>query len=340
MREETAKDPEVLATGRQDFEDMVSLAHSHHVVVRALRVFERMMESAGDAERAQWASRTIDVERTRVQNALSYLHAICERFRAAGCDAIVIKSLDHWPDLGSDLDLYTNADAAVVVDVMKKSFGARLASRSWGDRLANKWNFIVPGLPELVEVHVGRLGQTGEQVAIANSLVERSRTAQIENYVFRVPVVDDRLMICTLQRMYRHFYIRLCDIVDTAALLAVETVDYESFRLFARRVGIWDGVAAFLTVVSDYVEYYRGEGLKLPELVTSAMQLRGEQVSFRNGFLRVPILPHSLSLYAAELKHFLFEGEIRSTARLTLLPCLATAAAIGQRITGDDKGIW
>ena len=83
----------------------------------------------------------------------------------------VIKSLDHWPDLGSDLDLYTDADATHVVNIMRACFSARLADRSWGDRLANKWNFVMPGLPELVEVHAGRLGQTGEQTTVTRSRI-------------------------------------------------------------------------------------------------------------------------------------------------------------------------
>ena len=49
---------------------------------------------------------------------------------------------------------------------MRTRFGAQIAERSWGDRLACKWNFIIPGLPEAVEIHMGRLGQTGEQVAL------------------------------------------------------------------------------------------------------------------------------------------------------------------------------
>ena len=32
---------------------------------------------------------------------------------------MVIKSLDHWPDLGSDLDLFTSAPSADVIQVMK-----------------------------------------------------------------------------------------------------------------------------------------------------------------------------------------------------------------------------
>jgi hypothetical protein len=33
-------------------------------------------------------------------------------------------------------------------------------------------------------------------------------------------------------------------------------------------------------------------------------------------------------------------GNIRSTLRLSLLPGLATAAALELKLTGSDKGIW
>jgi hypothetical protein len=51
-------------------------------------------------------------------------------------------------------------------------------------------------------------------------------------------------------------------------------------------------------------------------------------------------LPHSVKLYASELKTLLLQGEVRNSFRLSLLPCLATAAALEQKITGSDKGIW
>lgn len=56
--------------------------------------------------------------------------------------------------------------------------------------------------------------------------------------------------------------------------------------------------------------------------------------------MRVPIVPESLRLYATELKRLLLNGDIRNSFRLSLLPCLATAAAIEQKITGSDTGIW
>jgi hypothetical protein len=248
--------------------------------------------------------------------------------------------LDHWPDLGSDLDLYTDAEARQVVKVMNSRFGATLAERSWGDRLANKWNFVVPGLPEMVEVHVGRLGQTGEQTVFTESLLPRTRTITIGEHTFRVLAPEDRIVISTLQRMYRHFYIRLCDVIDNANLLDSRDVDFDYLHDMGCTTGLWEGIATYMVIISQYVESFRGFGVPLPQLVSKSAKFGASPVRFRKDFLRVPILPHSLNLYAGELKTLLLRGQIRNSFRLSLLPGLATAAALEMKITGSDKGIW
>ena len=325
---------------RDEFDEVVALSSSHHVLMRGLGIFLHVMRRTANDERSEWAGKAIEAERARIENAVSFLKAICATFDEEGLDVTVIKSLDHWPDLGSDLDLYTSANSVDVVDLMRRHFAAQIASRSWGDRLAHKWNFVIPGLPEAVEIHVGRLGQTGEQLAIANGLAERARPALLSGHVFRVPAIADRLMISTLQRMYRHFYFRLCDIVDSAALAETGMIDYEGLRSAAEAAGIWEGVATYLAIVSDYVRQFHAESFELPGFVQSAARFGGEELSFSRGFLRVPIVPQSARLYASQLGKLFLSRELKSTARLSLLPCLATAAALGQKITGSDKGIW
>jgi hypothetical protein len=325
---------------REEFDEMLVLANSHHVVVRGLEVFLQIMLRAKDETRAEWAATALAAERARIENAMSFLTTVCAAFEAEGRDIAVIKSLDHWPDLGSDLDLYTNSDSADVVRLMKERFGAEVASRSWGDRLARKWNFVIPGLPESVEIHMGRLGQTGEQVAIASKLAGRSRLALFGSHTFRVPVAADRLMISSLQRMYRHFYFRLCDIVDTATLAATGAIDYEDLRFAAKSAGIWKGVSTYLAIVSDYLKCYRDKGLDLPTFVNTAARFGGDEIFFSRGFLRIPIMPQSAKLYGSQLTTLLLNRELKNSVRLSLLPCLATAAAVGQKITGSDKGIW
>ena len=133
-----------------ELQDCLNLAHKNHVVVRWLQVLPQT-PAGQDPKIMNWARTALAEEQARIAHALSFLDAICTEFYSQGCDITVIKSLDHWPDLGSDLDLYSNAQPKDVIRIMKERFNAEVAERSWGDRLAGKWNFNVPGLPESVE---------------------------------------------------------------------------------------------------------------------------------------------------------------------------------------------
>ncbi len=323
-----------------EFDNLSTLANLNHVVVRGMEVLIALMREHGDQMREQWASHAITAERARIKTAMNFLYEICAAFEQERFDVAVIKSLDHWPDLGSDLDLYSNADSSEISSLMQERFGAQIAPRSWGDRLARKWNFNLPGLPEAVEIHMGRLGQTGEQVAMAARLAKRTRLVTLNEKTFRVPSASDRLMISTLQRMYRHFYFRLCDIVDSAGLVESGAVNFDDLLSSSVDAGIWEGVATYLAIVSDYVQSYRGYGLELPQFVLEASRFGGEQIYFNKDFLRVPIMPQSAKLYGTQLAGFMRKRELNSGARLSLLPWLATAALVGQKITGSDKGIW
>ena len=325
---------------REEFDNLVELASLNHVIVRGLAVISSIYQESGDEVRLGWAQEALAAEQYRVTTAVDFLHRICDAFQESGYDVAVIKSLDHMPDLGSDLDLYTNADNNDVAAMMNRKFGATMSDRSWGDRLARKWNFDVPGLPESVEIHMSRLGQTGEQVKIARRLIPRSRVISAGGHTFRVTHASDRIMISTLQRMYRHFYFRLCDIVDSGGLADAGGIDYEDLRRTATDAGIWEGTATYLVIVSDYVQSYRGWGLELPQFVRESARFGGDQLFYSKDFLRVPIMPQSAKLYGTQLAGLMKRREIHSGARLSLLPWLATAAVVGQKITGSDKGIW
>ena len=330
----------VVNLDKHQFETLVALACTNHVVVRAIGTLRQIACRAGDTVRTAWADEAISIERARIDHAIPFLSAICSAFAHHRRPVSVIKSLDHWPDLGSDLDLYTDAMPGEVIQLMKQRFDATVAPRSWGDRLAGKWNFVVPGLPELIEIHVGRLGQTGEQATFSSSLIRRTHNVLLNDYWFRVPSSSDRLVISALQRMYRHFYFRLCDIVDSASLVESGNIDYADLRATACPAGIWKGVATYLVIVSDYVQRFRGAPLDLPEWILVAARFDARDMYFARDFLRIPILPHSARLYGSQVVGALRRRQIHNGARLSLLPWLATAALVGQKMTGSDKGIW
>jgi hypothetical protein len=322
---------------RQDF---VELADSNHVVIRAFEVINRVAGNRGNADLQAWAVEVLAKERARIANALSYLERICNALEEEDCPVAVMKTLDHWPDLGNDLDLVSTGKKDKIIQVFTKRFGARLEPRSWGDRLACKWNFAVPGLPEAVETHIGRLGQTGEHIALAHRFIDRRVQVSVAGHTFFAPAPEERIFAATLQRMYRHFYFRVCDILNAASLVDSGKIDFAELRTAAMAAGIWPGVAGFLKIVSDYVQRYRGTALSLPGWVLADARVSGDKIYTRARFLRLPIMPYGAKLYTQQITQAAFRGNVPATFRLSLLPPLASAAAVAFKITGSDKGVW
>ncbi|MGA9473986.1 MAG: hypothetical protein WBV36_16085 [Terriglobales bacterium] len=331
----------------EEFADFAALADTHHVVVRVLDVVqavaalqpEAVVPTLENEKRiAERCEIVLTDEHARIDQAVGYLHSICETLEARGCRVAVIKSLDHWPDLGSDLDLYTTADEGSVEKAMRESFGAERVERSWGDRLANKWNYSVPGLPELVEIHVQYLGQTGEHAELARRVIERRVHKNVGGYDFQVAAPEERIVISTLQRVYRHFYFRLCDMIDTAALLKSGAVHFGELKRAANSAGIWEGVATYLCLIRNYVESYGGTVSLTDDIVRSALS-PDSSVQFRSDYLRVSKATGA-RLYSSQLLAAGRHGDIRALLRLPLLPPLAISALVAHGLTGNDKGIW
>ncbi|HLH06462.1 MAG TPA: hypothetical protein VKW78_04440 [Terriglobales bacterium] len=342
LKPQSAQGPiRYLATlSQSDLQHTRKIADSHHVVVRSLGVVRDQAAGLGFRTLGNWAAQVLLEEEARISNAITHLQEIVGTLEKAGCPVVVMKSLDHWPDLGNDLDLYSTASETNIVRVFTQQLGAQIEARSWGDRLAKKWNFALPSLRESVEVHVQRLGQTGEHRQMAERFVGRKTTKEVNGIPFPVPAPEERIIVATLQRLYRHFYFRICDIANTAALVESGTIDYSELRKSADLGGIWPGVCTYLNVVCDYIAQYRGLGLALPIEVKDAALFGGEKVSAEKLFLRVPVLPQGASLYTRQVTTTALRGDLAATLRLSLLPPLASAAAIAYRVTGSDKGIW
>ena len=92
-----------------DLRQLWALANSHHVILRSFPLLQQMMSGEGNTEAGDWAAQAIANEQARIHRALTFLAPICQGLEQCG-NVVVIKSLDHWPDLGSDLDLYTAAE--------------------------------------------------------------------------------------------------------------------------------------------------------------------------------------------------------------------------------------
>jgi hypothetical protein len=319
---------------------LLALADAHHVVLRALRPLQQAAMAAGTMEVAQFARKALDKEEARIANALKYLDEIFRALESEGCPVAVMKTLDHAPDFGNDLDLVTMADELRIENFFKQRFNGRPLPRTVGDYLAHKRSFALEGLREEVEIHIGRLGQAGEHIELAQRFVERRVPVDFNGYTFLSPAPEERLIAGTLQRMYRHLYFRVCDILNTGRMIESGCVDYRQLRTASDLGGIWDGVATYLRIASEYLREYRGIGLDLPEEVLATARFGFDKMFVRGKFLCIPVVPQSFALYARQFAHFARSGNVTATARLSLLPPLASVAALAYAVAGSSERIW
>ena len=316
----------------------LSLADSHHVILRALQPLSTMAKSQ-NTEVAEWGCNALSREKAKIADSLKFLANICTTLEDAGIQITVMKSLDHWPDIGNDLDLYTPCDRHKVCRAMTQSFEAHLKHRTWGDRLAQKCNFGVQGLPKSVEIHHGCLGQTGEHIALAKRFHTKRVSQKVGDYTFMVPAPEERIIAATLQRMYRHLYIRVCDIVNTHSILQSGELDFEELRYAADLGGIWPGVATYLRIVTEFVRKVRGTAYALAPQVLAASRFGMDEVFVRGIWLRVPVRL-ATKLYGKQLCHMATRRDLHGVIRLSLLPPLASVARLSYMLTGNPSGIW
>lgn len=323
------------------FQLFLAQAEKQRVLRRVLEVLQSNLPGTSQERvTAEIIESALTKEQARLETALAVLNEIISAFEHRGHFIMVMKTLDHWPDTGSDLDLLVSADGRDVCQIFETNFQAVRQPPSWGDRLAHKFNFRIPGLPELVEVHVGCLGQTGEHSALAAGVLERRAKVTYDKYSLPVPIPEDRIVIATLQRMYRHYYIRLTDIVNIFCLMTRGLLYYGRLQSIAEPASIWEGVATLLTVVQQYGLRYGGGSIQLPHTVQTATQFSADKTYIGHSFVRVPLVPQAANLF---LRQFAGNGRRhnpKAMIRLSLLPLLATAAFVSFRVTGNDKGVW
>ncbi len=325
---------------KEQWSEFLRFAELQRVYLRTLQLLQKWSAAGAFVPPFDDLRELEQAEKQQVEDALASLHKIVCALELTGHTPLAIKTLDHWPDIGSDLDLFISASERDTVRAMQSELQAEPQPQSWGDKLAHKWNFRVPGLSRFVEIHVGCLGQTGEQDELPAYLEETSVMRDAGPFRFRVPAPEEQVTLATLQRMYRHFYIRFTDLLNLTGLVRSGHLDFNRLQASTQRWSIWPGVATLLKITSDYNQRAGLGPLPLPAFVVGSARFGAEVTYVGKQFLRVPMLPHGSQLFLQQLIGTGAARHFRSAARLSLLPALAAAAFVNLRITGDDKGIW
>jgi hypothetical protein len=275
--------------------------------------------------------------RARAEVALDVIAAVSAACARHGIAFLFPTALDHYPDLGQDLDLLVlsqseASDAAAL--------GALVATRRDGglrDRLAGATTYRLEPSGLLVDIHHGRLGIIGEQTWYPATLIANRRPRTIGTRDCFVPSVEDQMVLQGMRRVYGRRSFRLTDVVATVTALRVPGLDWGYVIRTARALGMLPGLSCYLSYVDQIHRALYGRDL-IPEAPRGRLTLGGwGRVAFRGAAYRFPAARVGGRLYWQELGTALATRNWSAASRLGLLPAVLVVEQV-RRLTRPHGG--
>lgn len=286
------------------------------------------------------AQQRLEAEQQRVAAAMQHLARITALFAELREPFTTIKTLDQYPDQGHDVDVLTGPENPHVLQALAERLQAKLGERSLSEVLAAKRNFRFAGDVTL-EVHGGRLGQVGEHDRLAMDILASRCRVSVGGVQTFAPSVESRLLLAMLQRIYRHFNFRVCDVVNLGQMLRDEQMNWDAAWRMARVGGVTQGVAVGLRSVHGLLDRL-GVACPAAPLPSMAGTVRAVELTFRREYYRFGLWAVVPGAYARQFVQFARRGRLAKVGRLSLLAalmafvglniCLAPSAPLWRRL--------
>ncbi len=260
-------------------------------------------------------------EAKRVRLALHGIGALGQLCTDAKIPHAFTKALQHWPDMGHDIDLFV-MDASLQIDALVLSHLKGVpASSSLVNRISKKTGFDLPSVVTPLEIHHGLIGHVGEHTLFGSLMISRLRPQFLDGVTVPTPSPEDLVLIQVIQRFYGHFYFRLSDVLNGWHLLASPNLNWDIIHKTAATLGITRGV----TLYTEILKSLRHDVQKNDHSLEGLFHLNDT-----GNALKIPMsLP--IKLFLIKAGHDFAQGQWSGLGRMALIPFLA-AVILGRKV--------
>lgn len=313
-------------------QDIHRISRVNNVIMRVLDVIYETKESHTILK---WKE-IFREEKARCEKSAALIKEITHGLVRENIKYAVIKTLDSYPDCGTDVDMFVDASFKRTKEWVRRVYNGKVRPRKISEVMCGKMSVCIQRHP-ILELHCRRMGQVGEQAAFARSLTKNSRLLETGGFRACIPSKEEQIIIIAIHRLYRHLSFKVSDIVNAIVLLKEGEFNWERLFGLSEDCGMSEGTAYLLGMLENIHIAYFEDGF-IPEKYKGLID-NGARLSFRHWFFRIPLFRVPPRLYAAEAFYFLKKGRIGSVARLSLIPVLSLIAYATIKIFKDDW-VW
>jgi len=320
------------ADERVDWEALLPIALRNRV---ALRVAEALLRRGDRLPPA--TEEAIRRERLRRDELLELMQRVSASCAAQPVSCMFIKALQHYPDVGGDLDLLVLSSDTRIDARLLAGLGAVELPGGLRGRLAGVRRYRVGGYAAPLDLMHGRLGPLGEETAFPHLLIANRRRVLRDGAVLDVPSLEDQLLLQGMQRVYGQRRMHVADVAFTLSALRKGTLDWSYVLETASRLGFLPGLSCYLSFVAQAHADAFGAGVVVP---AADRLLRDDwgRIEFRGGSYRFPALRVNARLYARRFTSGVASERWETVGRLGLAPVVAAAALVRRRVMATADG--
>jgi len=206
---------------------------------------------------SEWALKT-NKERQRISDTILTIVKIKDVLDKAGIPHIFPKALQHYPDMGHDIDLVVKDKNHKSDTILKTYFAQEEISpgkTSILNRLSGKTTYEIASLDMCeIEIHHNKMGQLGEFSNFVSDIFADREISRFavggETYI---PVLSGEyaLILNVMQRIYGHFTLRISDIARFITLAASDNLNHDKVLELSRKYNLKPGLKFFTSLASE-----------------------------------------------------------------------------------------
>ena len=269
----------------------------------------------------------IGTDEARQKRHIQYMRLLSEE---VNLDFIFIKTVDNFPDFGHDVDFLTREPGDRVRETFLRG-GFVYEEQKLAERIADKMSFTL-GDSCPAEAHCARIGEFGEHEELTSYILENKVRVRLNGLVVWGPNRISQILLIVLQRLYRHFNLRGCDVLNAIQWVRAGQVDFPELYRVADRFGVLPGVRWFLRFLNEVSTLYGGEKVVPSEPVSEVLYC--ERQLFR--FSRARFIP---AMYGRKVAWSVRRMKMAAVGRELLVVPLAVMAVISHKVLKKDA-IW
>jgi len=314
--------PPRAAVAALDWTTLLQVTERSSTLIRTVERLAALGEPA-----PAFVATAVQRERQRVSEAFALARRVADACDARGIPALFPKVLQHYPDLGDDLDLLVVSPSRRVDAVILEGLRAVRRPGDWGSRIAGSVTYQVEGCSTPLDIQHGRLGVAGEETAFPAMLWKERRRVAVAGLDAFTASPEHLVVLHGVQRVYGRLGIDLADVAAAATLIR-RPLDWTAILDTAAQLGVLPGLGAFL----GYVEQIHGRLFArwlLPPGLRSRLRLgRWGGIAFHNGVYRHPMIRVNGALYGRRLVTALATRRWATALRVCLVPLIGLVRAL------------